>query len=125
MGAVDILGEKELAEIRKLKVNLGDELKQANYGSVGRDSKAASMRFDVQNIDEYEVQYDPNNDFAIFGIGDPTRGGVQSMKEKMNQADDVKDSDSSSDDSDTIQRKDSKLSTQVQTNVHPSSRGSG
>jgi len=84
------------------------------------------MRIDVQNVDEYEVQYDPNNDFAIFGCGDPTRGGVQSMKEKMNQADDVKDSDSSSDDSDNIQRKDSKLSTQVQTNnQHPSSRGSG
>jgi len=47
------------------------------------------------------------------------------MKEKMNQADDCKDSDSSSDDSDNIQRKDSKLSTQVQTNVHPSSGGSG
>jgi hypothetical protein len=34
------------------------------------------MRIDVQNVDEYEVQYDPNNDFAIFGVGDPTRGGV-------------------------------------------------
>lgn len=28
------------------------------------------------DLDEYEVQYDPNNDFAIFGIGDQTRGGI-------------------------------------------------
>jgi hypothetical protein len=27
----------------------------------------------------------------VFGIGDPTRGGIQSMKEKMNLADNVDD----------------------------------
>lgn len=46
------------------------------YGGISRDSKPNSMRFDAQNLDEYEVQYDPNNDFAIFGVGDPTSGGV-------------------------------------------------
>lgn len=35
----------------------------------------------------YEPQYDPNNDYKIFGIGDPTKGGIQDMKEKMNMAD--------------------------------------
>ena len=35
----------------------------------------------------YATQYDPSNDFAVFGIGDKTQGGVQSMKEKMNLAD--------------------------------------
>lgn len=40
---------------------------------------------------EYEQQYDPNNDFAIFGIGDKSRGGLQNMKEKMNLADDALD----------------------------------
>ena len=43
----------------------------------------------------FEPQYDPNTDFAIFGIGDPRLGGVQNMQEKMNLAD-KKDSDSSS-----------------------------
>lgn len=49
------------------------------------------------------------------------------MQEKMNLADGVKDSDdSSSDESESgVQRKDSKLSTQVQTNEKPSSGGSG
>ena len=29
-----------------------------------------------QDMMEYENQYDPNNDFAIFGIGDHTKGGL-------------------------------------------------
>lgn len=37
--------------------------------------------------DEHELQYDPNNDFAIFGVGDKAMGGLQDMKEKMNLAD--------------------------------------
>lgn len=41
---------------------------------------------------EYEAQYDPNNDFAIFGVGDHTNGGLQTMKEKMNLADNKEES---------------------------------
>ena len=37
--------------------------------------------------DEHEQQYDPNNDFAIFGVGDKAMGGIQDMKQKMNLAD--------------------------------------
>jgi hypothetical protein len=50
----DILGDKELAELKKLKINLGDDLKKG-YGTVDRESKVNSMRFDVHNVDEYEV----------------------------------------------------------------------
>lgn len=77
------------------------------------------------NFEEYAVQYDPNNDFAIFGVGDQTRGGVQSLKEKMNLADDVdkENEDSSSEDDNSMSRKDSKMSTQVVTNLNQSSRG--
>lgn len=55
-----------------------------------------------QQLDEYEIQYDPNNDYGIFGIGDHTQGGHQTMKEKMNLADDLKkeSDDSSSEDDD-------------------------
>jgi len=45
---------------------------------------------------EYQDQYDPNQDFAIFGIGDKTKGGIQSMQEKMNMADGVSKEGSSS-----------------------------
>merc|ERR1719460_1946610 len=102
-----------MAELRKMKINLGDDL-QTNYGHVKRDSVQSSIHAGPQAIEEYEVQYDPNNDFAIFGIGDPTRGGIQTMKEKMNLADGVKEADSSSDEDDhSVRRKDSKLSTKV------------
>lgn len=48
-------------------------------------------------MEVYEEQYDPNQEFRIFGIGDKTKGGVQSLQEKMNLADDAG-SGSSSDD---------------------------
>ena len=80
-------GDRELDDLRKGK--LGDDLSEYNtYGKLDRSSNAKS--FNKQDIDEYEAQYDPNNDFAIFGVGDQTRGGVQTMQEKMNLADDVK-----------------------------------
>lgn len=93
------------------------------YGQLDRDSNVKSMH--QANFEEYAVQYDPNNDFAIFGIGDQTRGGVQSLKEKMNLADDVdkENEDSSSEDDNSLSRKDSKMSTQVVTNLNQSSRG--
>jgi hypothetical protein len=35
----------------------------------------------------YQEQYDPNQDFAIFGISDKTKGGVQCLQDKVNKAD--------------------------------------
>lgn len=49
-------------------------------------------------VEEYGQQYDPNNDFAIFGIGDKTKGGIQNLKEKMNLADIVENEELSSED---------------------------
>lgn len=46
-------------------------------------------------LEIFEEQYDANQEFRIFGIGDKTKGGVQSLQEKMNMADDVQDGDSS------------------------------
>merc|ERR1711988_1341858 len=48
------------------------------------------------SMEIFEEQYDPNQEFRIFGIGDKTKGGVQSLQEKMNMADDVKSEDDSS-----------------------------
>ena len=58
--------------------------KEVNFDSVHPDTEV-----------QYEAQYDPNNDYAIFGIGDPTRGGIQTMQEKMNIADKPMHTDSS------------------------------
>lgn len=69
IGIDDVLGERELAELKNMKITLGDDLKK--YNQVQRQSNANSMA-----DGEYEVQYDPNNDFAIFGMGDPTTGGI-------------------------------------------------
>ena len=41
----------------------------------------------------YETQYDANHDFAIFGCGDATQGGVQTLAQKMNLADNVEEED--------------------------------
>merc|ERR1719198_2292532 len=60
----------------------------------GQDEHDALDKMDSQEI--YEEQYDPNQEFRIFGIGDKTKGGVQSLQEKMNMADDVSGDDSSS-----------------------------
>jgi len=47
---------------------------------VGRDSVANSFSIDIKgganNEEYYQAQYDPSNDFAVFGVGDKTRGGV-------------------------------------------------
>lgn len=81
-GAKDVLGEKELANLGKLGYKLGDELQ---YGQVNQ--RTANSILMSQGPEQYEQQYDPNNDFAIFGVGDKSRGGLQTMKEKMNLAD--------------------------------------
>lgn len=60
----------------------------------------------------YEEQYDPNQEFRIFGIGDKTKGGVQSLQEKMNMADDVS-GDSSSEEEEEEQDKNASENLQV------------
>lgn len=56
------------------------ELKgKTDYEAVNRCS------IDLQPV--YERQYDANNDFKIFGVGDQRQGGIQDMKQKMNLAD--------------------------------------
>lgn len=50
----------------------------------------------VEHKEIYEEQYDPNQEFRVFGVGDQTKGGVQSLQQKMNMADE----DSSSSGSD-------------------------
>ena len=60
-----------------------------------RDKQADPGLKEQPSMEIFEEQYDPNQEFRIFGIGDQTKGGVQSLQEKMNMADNVKSEDSS------------------------------
>ena len=82
------LNEQELSDCKSNVIDLGATMKQNDYDKVNRDSNVNTFEVSMRGgLDEYATQYDPNNDFAVFGVGDKTRGGVQSMKEKMNLAD--------------------------------------
>jgi len=92
--------KKQIGETDK-RVNFGvqpmaegqeQELKNVDYAAVNRCS------IDLQPV--YEQQYDANNDFKIFGVGDVRQGGIQDMKSKMNMAD--KHNESSIDNEDQI-----------------------
>jgi hypothetical protein len=86
------MNEQELSDCKPNVIDLGSLDKQNDYDQVNRDSNVNTFEVSIKaGLDEYATQYDPNNDFAVFGVGDKTRGGVMSMKEKMNLADIVDD----------------------------------
>lgn len=93
------LNNQELSDCKSNVIDLGAAMKHNDYELAGRDSKCQTLDFSIKvGVEDYAQQYDPSNDFAVFGVGDPTRGGVQSMKEKMNLADVV--DEAAEDDSD-------------------------
>lgn len=53
--------------------------------------------------DKYDEQYNPHHDFAIFGQGDPRGGGLQTLQQKMNLADDVAEGANSSDSDEPVE----------------------
>ena len=86
------LNDQELLECKSNVVDLGAAMKQNAYDNVARDSMVNSIDvFQKGGNEIYATQYDPNKGFAVFGVGDPARGGIQSMKEQMNLADNVED----------------------------------
>ena len=52
------------------------------------------------NDNSMENQYDANNDFAIFGVGNERVGGIQDMMMKMNMADKKEESSSEEEETD-------------------------
>lgn len=68
------------------------------YGNVNNGSISFKIGNEVEleavsaskMMEQYEVQYDANHDFAIFGT---TQGGVQTLAEKMNLADRIEGED--------------------------------
>lgn len=69
--------------------------------------RVAQKGAEQEEVEKYEEQYDPNAEFAVFGMGDPTKGGLQSLKEKMNLADagNLDDADSSDSDAEARARR--------------------
>lgn len=91
-------------------------MKQNDYDKVNRDSISQSFDVNFKIAPEvYGTQYDPSTDFAVFGVGDPTVGGLQSMKEKMNLADAI---DEVQDSSDETSPMNAENQTDSQTNSH-------
>jgi hypothetical protein len=52
------------------------------------------------NSNLYQEQYDPNQDFAVFGMSDNTKGGIDSLKNKINQAEVIEAESSNEEDND-------------------------
>lgn len=77
----------------------------------------------VNMIPEYADQYDPNQDFAIFQVGNKATGGVMTMQEKMNVAENVI-NNNSSDEEEVPSTTADKLSLANSTSSRPSSSGS-
>ena len=50
-------------------------------------------QYTSNNLVQYEQQYDPNQDFAVFGVGNGAMGGFMTQQEKENAADGVMNSD--------------------------------
>ena len=54
--------------------------------SVYESSVKKGDTIEMSVVKHLEMQYDANHDFAIFSCGDATKGGIQTLAEKMNMA---------------------------------------
>jgi len=50
-------------------------------------------QYTSNNLVQYEQQYDPNQDFAVFGVGNEAMGGFMTQQEKENAAERLMTSD--------------------------------
>lgn len=57
----------------------------------------------LQKTEIIEEQYDPNQEFKIFGVGNKRQGGLQTLQQKMNMAD-ANNEDGTSDEEDVASR---------------------
>jgi len=98
-------GVRTLVRFTQLQAIDAEKMKQGredfNHVTMNTDfgtaQKASAMEMtetvmensDAKMVKEYAEQYDANHDFAIFGVGNNKQGGVQSLADKMNMADNV------------------------------------
>lgn len=108
--------QKEAIRAKQLEVTVGKKVKageiiiDAGAMHAGAQSSNAKM-MDIINDhvaegehDKYDEQYNPHHDFAIFGLGDPRGGGLQTLQQKMNLADDVNEQACSSDSDEDVNK---------------------
>ena len=67
--------------MNKGQIRVIPKSKEFNGGYVQQDPDSPDKIMPDQPSGEeiYEEQYDPNQEFRIFGVGDKTRGGIQSL----------------------------------------------
>jgi len=58
-----------------------------NFNKVDPNSSSIHSNTMDKMVVQYAPQYDANHDFAIFGTGDGAQGGIQTLQQKMNIAD--------------------------------------
>lgn len=96
--------QKAAIKEQQLKVTVGHIDRQKVDAIDARMPDSNAKIFDIINDhvaqgdhDKYDEQYNPHHDFAIFGQGDPRGGGLQTLQQKMNLADEVAEGANSSD----------------------------
>lgn len=96
--------QKAAIKEQQLKVTVGRIGRQKVDALDARIPDSNAKIFDIipdhvaqGDHDKYDEQYNPHHDFAIFGQGDPRGGGLQTLQQKMNLADEVAEGANSSD----------------------------
>lgn len=87
--------EYDLAENNSLEIPVAAKgaMRDSNAGlNVSPMEPNSTHKLNNQEV-MYEEQYDPNQDFAIFGVSNNTKKGVDSLKDKVNKANVVESSE--------------------------------
>jgi hypothetical protein len=76
------------AKTRAITVG-GNQVEDAKNEGNNNYEGSTNKKMKDAEFDNLEEQYNPHHDFAIFGVGNKKGGGLQTLQEKMNAADDV------------------------------------
>jgi hypothetical protein len=94
--------QKQAIEAKTRSITVGKVVDEPGVaGDVNEVDGPTGKKLNDQEFENLEEQYNPHHDFAIFGVGNKKGGGLQTLQEKMNCADDVEDAKNSSDDEHT------------------------
>jgi len=91
--------EKHAIEAKQRAITIGKVVDEAGVPVDGGNTvDATGKKLNDGEFENLEEQYNPHHDFAIFGVGNKKGGGLQTLQQKMNCADDVEEAKNSSDD---------------------------
>jgi hypothetical protein len=91
--------QKHAIEAKTRAITVGKVVDEAGVPAGANEvDPHTGKKLNDQEFENLEEQYNPHHDFAIFGVGNKKGGGLQTLQEKMNCADDVEEAKNSSDD---------------------------